>query len=436
MPGGTGPSPHRALRATRIARRCGRLARREERAAACDVNAGLIPGNPEIVSLEAPVGSSPLHDSQVVHEAEPELEAGNKDGEQQGRGEALPRDSPQAQRGGIPLCTQVLPEVGGALRDRRRPQPAQSRRSRDGLVVRGRTHDIVFNFNRTHPSASGARHRHTAAPSSSGSSKSNGTAGGMNGDKRDYTPEQHSVVKRVRACKVTEYYEILDLKKDCEEAEIKKAYRKVSSTHELSCKTDGLVSLPWLCILTRMAHPALMRRSRVCYISVCYRSSAYRVLSGIEGIPSTLRQVGSLRRRTIRNGNGMAFESELSPEDLFNMFFVFTASFGPGGFRTTGGRAHRHQHAQPNNERAEPRNKRKRRKKGEDRVVDPKNTPENRAVRRAIKAAMRRQQRVKSILVLHYHVIAIRSIRRAHLLGGPLRPMSTHRGAQGAEKRR
>jgi DnaJ homolog subfamily B member 12 len=48
---------------------------------------------------------------------------------------------------------------------------------------------------------------------------------------------------------------------------------------------------------------------------------------------------------------GMAFEGEISPEDLFNMFFgggmggaefggfggpgVFTASFGPGGFRTT-----------------------------------------------------------------------------------------------------
>jgi DnaJ homolog subfamily B member 12 len=32
----------------------------------------------------------------------------------------------------------------------------------------------------------------------------------------------------VRACKVTEYYEILAVKKDCEEADVKKAYRKVS----------------------------------------------------------------------------------------------------------------------------------------------------------------------------------------------------------------
>ena len=34
-------------------------------------------------------------------------------------------------------------------------------------------------------------------------------------------------MKRVRACKVTEYYEILSVKRDCEEVEIKKAYRKV-----------------------------------------------------------------------------------------------------------------------------------------------------------------------------------------------------------------
>lgn len=73
-----------------------------------------------------------------------------------------------------------------------------------------------------HPSAAGMKHRHTQPKASA-----NGTAGGMGGEKRDYTPEQLSTVKRVRACKVTEYYEILAVKKECEEAEIKKAYRKV-----------------------------------------------------------------------------------------------------------------------------------------------------------------------------------------------------------------
>lgn len=72
-----------------------------------------------------------------------------------------------------------------------------------------------------HPSVTGIKHRHQPQASSS-SSNANG-----NQKKRDYTPEQHAVVKRVRACKVTEYYEILALKKDCEENDVKKAYRKV-----------------------------------------------------------------------------------------------------------------------------------------------------------------------------------------------------------------
>lgn len=75
-----------------------------------------------------------------------------------------------------------------------------------------------------HPSASGVKHRHHA-------SNGNGTAGGIGGEKREYTPEQHAVVKRVRSCKVTEYYEILSVQRECDEGEIKKAYRKVRSCH-------------------------------------------------------------------------------------------------------------------------------------------------------------------------------------------------------------
>jgi len=73
-----------------------------------------------------------------------------------------------------------------------------------------------------HPSATGMKHRHQNPPSTSTPTSTNGTA-----KKRDYTQEQHTIVKRVRACKVTEYYEILELQKECEEADVKKAYRKV-----------------------------------------------------------------------------------------------------------------------------------------------------------------------------------------------------------------
>lgn len=45
--------------------------------------------------------------------------------------------------------------------------------------------------------------------------------------KREYTTEMAAVVKRVRKCKVTEYYEILGLTKSCEENDVKRAYKKV-----------------------------------------------------------------------------------------------------------------------------------------------------------------------------------------------------------------
>lgn len=77
----------------------------------------------------------------------------------------------------------------------------------------------------SHPSASGSKHRQTTSTASS--SKVDGTASGNGGEKREYTTENAAVVKRVRACAVTQYYEILGLSKDCAEADVKKAYRKV-----------------------------------------------------------------------------------------------------------------------------------------------------------------------------------------------------------------
>lgn len=76
-----------------------------------------------------------------------------------------------------------------------------------------------------HPSSSGTRRRHTESGSQA-NGKANGSAK-VEEKKRNYTPEQAALVKRIRACKVTEYYEIMSLKKDCEEVEVKKAYRKV-----------------------------------------------------------------------------------------------------------------------------------------------------------------------------------------------------------------
>lgn len=99
-----------------------------------------------------------------------------------------------------------------------------------------------------HPSSDGTRHRTTGSTSSA---KANGSASekAQSAKKRDWTPEQAAVVKRVRACKLTEYYEILNVKRECEEADIKKAYRKVCTAVSSACmRVFGCSYRPrWLC---------------------------------------------------------------------------------------------------------------------------------------------------------------------------------------------
>lgn len=90
----------------------------------------------------------------------------------------------------------------------------------------------------THPSSSGVHQRHTKS-----TSHANGDA--KKEEKRDYTPENAAVVKRVRACKATQYYEIMNVKKDCEEADVKKAYRKVCTLS--SCCVILLLTLVTAC---------------------------------------------------------------------------------------------------------------------------------------------------------------------------------------------
>ncbi|KAF7308841.1 J domain-containing protein [Mycena kentingensis (nom. inval.)] len=181
-----------------------------------------------------------------------------------------------------------------------------------------------------HPSASGSKQRH--APSA------NGTSGGMGGDKREYTPEQKEVVRRVRACKVTEYYEILSVKRDCEDVEIKKAYRKLALA--LHPDKNGAPGADEAFKLVSKAFQVLSDPQK--------RSIFDRSGSDPEDRSSGMPSPSSFR------GGGGGYEGELSPEDLFNMFFgggaqfgnggfgggfggptVFTTSFGPGGFRTT-----------------------------------------------------------------------------------------------------
>ncbi|KAF5383848.1 hypothetical protein D9615_003657 [Tricholomella constricta] len=189
-----------------------------------------------------------------------------------------------------------------------------------------------------HPSASGAKHRHLHRSESTNSIKSNGTAGGIGGEKREYTAEQGAVVRRVRSCKVTEYYEILAVKRDCEDVEIKKAYRKLALA--LHPDKNGAPGADEAFKLVSKAFQVLSDAQK----RAAYDRSGSDPEDRFGGMSS---QSPGFARNPF--GGGAGFEAELSPEDLFNMFFgggtafspgfssgpVFTTTYGPNGFRTT-----------------------------------------------------------------------------------------------------
>ncbi|KZT20087.1 DnaJ-domain-containing protein [Neolentinus lepideus HHB14362 ss-1] len=186
-----------------------------------------------------------------------------------------------------------------------------------------------------HPSASSAKQRHVPSSSTSGAGAANGSAG-QEKVKRDFTPEQHSVVKRVRACKVTDYYEILSVKKDCEEVEIKKAYRKLALA--LHPDKNGAPGADEAFKMVSKAFQVLSDPQK----RAAFDSHGSDPESRFGGMSSARASPAGFAGSPFGGGG---FESEISPEDLFNMFFggsgggfggpVFSASFGPGGFRTT-----------------------------------------------------------------------------------------------------
>ncbi|KAI9456953.1 hypothetical protein HD554DRAFT_2026361 [Boletus coccyginus] len=188
----------------------------------------------------------------------------------------------------------------------------------------------------THPSAAGTKRRASA--------KAEGTAGGMNGEKREYTADQLNVVKRVRACKATDYYEILGVKKGCEEADIKKAYRKLALA--LHPDKNGAPGADEAFKMVSKAFQVVSDPQK----RAAFDQHGSDPESRFSGMSSSGFSPG-FSPSPFAGG----FEGEMSPEDLFNMFFggggmgmnggafgpgpfggpMFTASFGPGGFRTT-----------------------------------------------------------------------------------------------------
>ncbi|KAJ3165215.1 hypothetical protein HDU88_004298 [Geranomyces variabilis] len=158
---------------------------------------------------------------------------------------------------------------------------------------------------------------------------------------RPYTAEQVAGIKRIKAIKGKgDLYEILGLKKGCDDAAIKKAYRKLAlQFHPDKCGAPG----------TDEAFKAI--------------GHAFAVLGDADkrakydryGIDSDSRGGGGGGG----GGGGFAgfggpqFESEISPEDLFNMFFgdmggsgmrMHSFTSGPGFRQNSFRRPQRHHH--------------------------------------------------------------------------------------------
>ncbi|KAI5999306.1 hypothetical protein F5J12DRAFT_847474 [Pisolithus orientalis] len=191
----------------------------------------------------------------------------------------------------------------------------------------------------THPSAAGFKQRTADATGAAGK------------EKREYTVEQLKVVKRVKTCKITDYYEILEVKRDCGETEIKKAYRKLALA--LHPDKNGAPGADEAFKMVSKAFQVLSDPQK----RAAFDQHGSDPESRFSGMSSSMSPGFS-------PGTFTSFEGEMSPEELFNMFFgggmnggfgagpfggpVFTATFGPGGFRRT--RMHVNRRTPPNTE--------------------------------------------------------------------------------------
>ncbi|XP_067936234.1 dnaJ homolog subfamily B member 12-like [Watersipora subatra] len=168
----------------------------------------------------------------------------------------------------------------------------------------------------------GVRHRKNSQTTSNGAAYTEHSSS----VEPEYTAEQLASVKRIKKCK--DYYEILNVSKDATEADLKKSYKKLAlKFHPDKNKAPGATEA---------------------FKDI---GNAYAILSD----PSKRRQydlygeqeVRQPRRRNGFRGYSHEFEAEVSPEELFNMFFggnAFTSYHRQMRPRSQQETSHRRQH--------------------------------------------------------------------------------------------
>ncbi|KAK9473847.1 uncharacterized protein V1510DRAFT_406538 [Dipodascopsis tothii] len=165
--------------------------------------------------------------------------------------------------------------------------------------------------------------------STSSAKASEGSASNRNHNQgrqsREYTPAQAAAVNRVRKCKHDEFYAILDIERTSTDGEIKRAYRKLALLmHPDKNGAPG-------------ADEAFKMVSKA--FQVLSDSDKKRIFDQTGSDPeSRASSMPSGFSRAAGGGGGGVYE-DVSPEELFNMFFGgqgFGQGFG-GGFQSFSG---------------------------------------------------------------------------------------------------
>ncbi|XP_025830031.1 dnaJ homolog subfamily B member 14 [Agrilus planipennis] len=144
----------------------------------------------------------------------------------------------------------------------------------------------------------------------------------------EYTEEQSTAVLRIKKCK--DYYEILNVNKDATDSDIKKAYKKLAlQLHPDKNKYPGSAE----------AFKAI--GNAVAVLTDPEKRKQYDMFGTDE------ERLSRHQHRTASYGYSRGFESDATPEELFNMFFG--GGFGgPNVYVRRNGRWHRQTSASEN----------------------------------------------------------------------------------------
>ncbi|KAA8909822.1 hypothetical protein TRICI_004355 [Trichomonascus ciferrii] len=146
---------------------------------------------------------------------------------------------------------------------------------------------------------------------------------------RGYTPAQVKAVERVRKCKVTDYYAILDIEKPSSEAEIRKSYRKLALIMhpDKNCAPGADEAFKMISKAFQVLSDGDKKR--------IYDQTGMDPDSRGGGGPSGFSGFSRAGAGGGGGGPGMHFQgADISPEDLFNMFFG--GGGGPAGAQFSG----------------------------------------------------------------------------------------------------